>query len=63
MSLPDPGRTPGPQEHPPTPLVGYRDMPQPTGRPHVQGWLILAVMMVIYLAWCLAVYFLEPGIR
>jgi hypothetical protein len=53
-----------PREPAPTPLVGYRDIPQPTGRRRgVTGWVILAVMTVAYLAWTLVVYFLEPGIR
>jgi hypothetical protein len=47
-----------------TPLVGYRDMPQPTGHEKTGvGWAILAAMTVGYLIWTLAVYFLEPGIR
>ncbi len=47
-----------------TPLVGYRDMPQPTGHaPSLIGWAILAAMTIGYLVWTLVVYFLEPGIR
>jgi hypothetical protein len=55
---------PEPTGSPGTPLVGYRDMPQPTG--HTQsltGWAILAAMTIGYLVWTLVVYFLEPGIR
>ena len=59
-----PGQTPDPPEVPSTPLVGYRDMPQPTGHEKTGlGWAILAAMTVAYLVWTLAVYFLEPGIR
>jgi hypothetical protein len=48
----------------PTPLVGYQDMPQPTGRGRgLVSWIILALLTIGYLAWILVVYFLEPGIR
>jgi len=51
---------------PPRPVVGYRD----TGEDirHSRGavwraWLILGTIVVLYLAWTLTVYFLEPGLR
>ncbi|HET7171002.1 MAG TPA: hypothetical protein VFI18_05160 [Gaiellales bacterium] len=59
-----PGQNPDPSEVSSTPLVGYRDIPQPTGHEKTGlGWVILAAMTVAYLVWTLAVYFLEPGIR
>jgi hypothetical protein len=58
------GTEPQPDEVRPSPLVGYRDIPQPTGqRSGVTGWVILAAMTVAYLVWTLILYFLEPGIR
>lgn len=58
------GQNPDPPDVHGTPLVGYRDMPQPTGHGEtIISWAILAAMTVAYLVWCLAVYFLEPGIR
>jgi hypothetical protein len=57
-----------PQEpqRPARPLVGYRDVGEDVR--HSRGamrraWLILAVFMILYLAWTLVVYFLEPGLR
>jgi hypothetical protein len=51
---------------PARPLVGYRD----TGEDirHSRGsltraWIVLALLIVVYLAWTLTVYFLEPGLR
>jgi hypothetical protein len=51
---------------PARPLFGYRDV-GPDVR-HSRGaetraWIILAVLVVCYLAWTLVVYFLEPGLR
>jgi hypothetical protein len=51
---------------PARPLFGYRDVGG--GVRHnraaiTRAWIILAVLMVIYLAWTLIVYFLEPGLR
>jgi hypothetical protein len=65
MSAEQPGQQPpSPQEQRATPLVGYRDIPQPTGRRGtVASWLILGAMTVGYLIWTLVVYFFEPGIR
>ena len=50
------------------PLVGYRDIGAPPGARHsrratVRAWLILAVMIVLYLAVVLTIYFVEPGLR
>jgi hypothetical protein len=52
---------------PARPLFGYRDVGGPDVR-HSPGamaraWIVLAVMIVLYLAWTLVVYFLEPGLR
>lgn len=37
------------------------------GRHHraalTRAWAILAILIVLYLAWTLIVYFLEPGLR
>ncbi len=50
------------------PLVGYRDIGAPAGARHsrratVRAWVILAVMIVLYLAVVLTIYFVEPGLR
>jgi hypothetical protein len=29
----------------------------------IRAWIILAILVVFYLAWTLTVYFLEPGLR
>jgi hypothetical protein len=58
-----------PDEQPPRParpLLGYRDTGEDVR--HSRGavwraWLILGVIAVVYLAWTLTVYFLEPGLR
>jgi hypothetical protein len=58
------GQTPDSPDVPSTPLVGYRDMPQPTAHEKTGlGWAILGAMTIGYLVWTLVVYFLEPGIR
>jgi hypothetical protein len=51
---------------PARPLYGYRD----TGvavrhgrRAAIRAWMILAVMIVLYLAIMLTIYFVEPGLR
>jgi hypothetical protein len=51
---------------PARPLFGYRDV-GPDAR-HSRGalkraWIILAVLVALYFAWTLTVYFLEPGLR
>jgi hypothetical protein len=52
---------------PARPLFGYRDVGGPDVRPSrramTRAWIVLAVMIVLYLAWTLTVYFLEPGLR
>jgi hypothetical protein len=55
-----------PRLGPARPLFGYRD----TGEDirHSRGslfraWVILATLVVCYLAWTLTVFFLEPGLR
>jgi hypothetical protein len=50
----------------PRPLVGYRDteaVPARSRRTIARAWVILAVLIVLYLAWTLTVYFIEPGLR
>jgi hypothetical protein len=52
---------------PARPLRGYQETGEEEsryGRPAiVRSWLILALVSVLYLAWTLTVYFLEPGLR
>ena len=53
---------------PARPLYGYRDVGAPAGARHtrqavVRSWVILAVMIVLYLAIALTIYFVEPGLR
>ena len=53
-------------QRPARPLAGYRDVGEDAR--HSRGamsraWVILAVLVVLYLAWTLTVYFLEPGLR
>jgi hypothetical protein len=51
---------------PARPLFGYRDIGEDVrwSRRAVQrSWLVLALMVVIWLAWALTVYFIEPGLR
>jgi hypothetical protein len=52
---------------PARPLFGYRDIGGADvrhGRSAItRAWVVLAVMIVLYLAWTLIVYFLEPGLR
>ena len=50
------------------PLYGYRDIGAPEGARHTRravyrAWVILAVMIVLYLAVALTIYFIEPGLR
>ncbi|MDP9286143.1 MAG: hypothetical protein M3P41_14500 [Actinomycetota bacterium] len=55
-----------PRIRPARPLFGYRDV-GPSARESrgtlVRAWIILGVLVVLYLAWTLTVYFLEPGLR
>jgi hypothetical protein len=51
---------------PARPLFGYRDVGEDvrhSKRAVSRAWLILAVMAVLYLAWTLTVYVIEPGLR
>ena len=52
---------------PARPLFGYRDVGGPDVRHSrsamTRAWIVLAVLIVLYLAWTLTVYFLEPGLR
>lgn len=51
---------------PARPLFGYRDVGadvRHSKRAVNRAWLILALLIAIYLAWTLTVYFLEPGLR
>jgi hypothetical protein len=53
---------------PARPLLGYRDTGAAAGARHsrravVRAWLILAVMLLIYAAVMLTIYFVEPGLR
>jgi hypothetical protein len=58
-----------PDEQPPRParpLLGYRDTGEDvrhSRRAVWLAWLILGAIAVLYLAWTLTVYFLEPGLR
>jgi hypothetical protein len=48
-------------------LYGYRDIGAPGARQSrrttVRAWAIVAVMIAIYLAIMLTIYFIEPGLR
>jgi hypothetical protein len=52
---------------PARPLYGYRDIgaagARHTRRATYRAWAILAVILVIYLAIVLTIYFVEPGLR
>ncbi len=52
---------------PARPLFGYRDIGGGDVRHNrtalQRAWVILAILIVLYLAWTLTVYFLEPGLR
>jgi hypothetical protein len=51
---------------PARPLAGYRDVGpdvRHSRRNVSRAWIVLAVMIVLYFAWTLTVYFLEPGLR
>ncbi len=55
-----------PKARPARPLFGYRDVGEDvrwSRQAHYRSWVILAVMIVLSLAWTLTVYFLEPGLR
>jgi hypothetical protein len=51
---------------PARPLFGYRDVGEDvrwSRRAVVRAWIVLAIMVVGWLAWTLLVYFVEPGLR
>jgi hypothetical protein len=51
---------------PARPLYGYRDIgpaARHTRAAVVRAWIILAVLIVLYLAVVLTIYFVEPGLR
>jgi hypothetical protein len=53
---------------PARPLHGYRDIGAPAGARHTpqairRAWVIVAIMIAIYLAVMLTIYFVEPGLR
>jgi hypothetical protein len=52
---------------PARPLYGYRDIGAPGARHSrravTRAWVILAVLIVLYLAIGLTIYFIEPGLR
>jgi hypothetical protein len=51
---------------PTRPLRGYRDVGEDirhSNRAVRRAWLILALMAILYLAWTLTIYFVEPGLR
>jgi hypothetical protein len=51
---------------PARPLYGYRDIgvaARHTRAAVVRAWIILAILIVLYLALTLTIYFVEPGLR
>jgi hypothetical protein len=51
---------------PARPLLGYRDVGGDVRHNRAtltRAWIILLILIVIYVAWTLTVYFLEPGLR
>ena len=54
------------QPRPARPLFGYRDVGEDVRHSRnalTRAWIVLAILIVIYLAWTLTVYFIEPGLR
>jgi hypothetical protein len=54
------------QPRPARPLLGYRDVGENVRHSRTaltRAWIVLAILIVIYLAWTLTIYFLEPGLR
>jgi hypothetical protein len=54
------------QPRPARPLFGYRDVGENVRHSRTaltRAWIVLAILIVIYLAWTLTIYFLEPGLR
>ena len=59
-------QNPDDQPRPARPLFGYRDVGEDVRHSRTaltRAWIVLAILIVIYLAWTLTVYFLEPGLR
>jgi hypothetical protein len=56
-----------PQPRPARPLYGYRDIgaagARYSRRATYRAWAILAMLIVLYLAVMLTIYFVEPGLR
>ena len=55
-----------PRQRPARPLFGYRDTGEDVRHSRgaeIRAWVILGVIAIIYLAWTLTVFFLEPGLR
>jgi hypothetical protein len=51
---------------PARPLFGYRDVGEDVRHSRgaqTRAWIILLLIAVLYIAWTLTVYFLEPGLR
>jgi hypothetical protein len=51
---------------PARPLFGYRDVGEDVrhSRPaRIRAWVILALIALLYVAWTLTIYFIEPGLR
>jgi hypothetical protein len=51
---------------PARPLFGYRDVGEDvrwSRRALQRSWIILALMVLLWLAWTLTVFFIEPGLR
>ena len=51
---------------PARPLYGYRDIGAAARHSRaavVRAWVILAILIVLYLAVVLTIYFVEPGLR
>jgi hypothetical protein len=51
---------------PARPLLGYRDVGEDVRHSRAavnRAWVILGIMVVLYLAWTLLVFFVEPGLR
>jgi hypothetical protein len=64
----EPGRRRRRGLRPARPLYGYRDIGAAAGARHsrravLRAWLILAVMLLLYAAVVLTIYFVEPGLR
>ena len=54
------------QPRPARPLFGYRDVGENVRHSRTalkRAWIVLAILIVFYLAWTLTIYFLEPGLR